>query len=1371
MAKKKLLVILLALFACFCLAMAGCSTNELTVTITNKESLTAEWSEGGPDRTIEFTVRRGGENVEGAEYTVSSDNSGVVSVDGTTLKAVSAGTATITVASGDASDSVQITVSLALKAVTITNKDALSATWHVGEADRTVELAFDPSSFNGENTDATLSSSDPTVISVNGMSLKAEKIGTAVITVTANGCTDSVTLSVRPTLDSLTITNKTEMEADWVAGTARTLALAFEPSDYFTSENTPVTVSSSPEDLISANGTELTLAGSVARGTEVTVTVTAEGVSDTFTFTAVRTAPVVNFSGVQPEDNYESTPEGGTVSVLEGTQVIMLPAVTATACDGSKIDESAITVTHSGGIDTDGFGTVYPAKGTHTVTYTVADPIDPSLTTSKTLTINVYRKVYPQITDWWMTTDGLFAEDAAQTASPKNNEYSLGVFNMEASKLYYAEVTFQGILPNASLIGLGHFEDGSRAPSFVNVLLISETVADNANSFRAADLGDHSTWTSITGNVVNYTRAQMEEMGVYPEDLSNVKIAVARNGNMFYCFIDDKFVAQVSSADIRDGYFGDKNTTPGIFGYNYAGVTVSGMQYYGGAQAEEKLQDLLDAIPVEVEITNKDALAALWTEGDADRTIEFTITRGGTAVEDPEYQITADKPDIIDIDGTTLKAVGAGTVTITVTCGDASDSVEITVGGVRTAPTLALSGAQPEDYFQVTEEGGTIGVLEGTKITLPTVTATDCENQPIADVQVAYSENFGTPAEGVITPPKGTHTVTYTAADPVESSLTTTKTLTINVYRKVYTEITDWWMTTDGLFAEDAAQTSTSLYPDGYALGVFNMEAGTQYYAEVTLQGILPNASLIGLGHFEDASRAPSFVNVLLISETVADSANSFRAADLGDNSTWVSITGNVVNYTRAQMEEMGVYPEDLSNVKIAVARNGNMFYCFIDDKFVAQVSSADIRDGYFGDKNTTPGIFGYNYAGVTVSGMQYYGGAQAEEKLQDLLDAIPVEVEITNKDALAALWTEGDADRTIEFTITRGGTAVEDPEYQITADKPDIIDIDGTTLKAVGAGTVTITVTCGDASDSVEITVGGVRTAPTLALSGAQPEDYFQVTEEGGTIGVLEGTKITLPTVTATDCENQPIADVQVAYSENFGTPEEGVITPPKGTHTVTYTVADPVESSLTTTKTLTVNIYRKVFADGAWMKTDGLFTEDAAQTASPSNSEFGLGVFNMEASKLYYAEVTFTGTGGLPGLGHFVNADQDHIFVNVFLTTGGDSSANSFRATEFGPASGGWSGIQGTIKNITRGELESQGLYPEDLTNVKFAVARNGNDFYCFVDDKLVAQMTCEYFNDKDTTPGVFGYNFANDKVTNMQYYGGTQAEEKIQALLQSA
>ena len=118
-------------------------------------------------------------------------------------------------------------------------------------------------------------------------------------------------------------------------------------------------------------------------------------------------------------------------------------------------------------------------------------------------------------------------------------------------------------------------------------------------------------------------------------------------------------------------------------------------------------------------------------------------------------------------------------------------------------------------------------------------------------------------------------------------------------------------------------------------------------------------------------------------------------------------------------------------------------------------------------------------------------------------------------------------------------------------------------------------------------------------------PEEYFQSTEEGGTIGVLEGTEITLPAVTATSCDNEPIADIQAVYSENLGTPSEGKVTPPKGTHTVTYTVTDPIDPTFKASKTLTINIYRKVFADGAWMKTEGLFAADEAQTARAQDSD----------------------------------------------------------------------------------------------------------------------------------------------------------------------
>lgn len=978
MTKKKILIMLLALFACFCLAMAGCSTDKLTVKITNKEALTAEWSEGGADRTIEFSVEQGGETVEGAEYTVSSDNSGVVSVDGTTLKAVSAGTATITVASGNASDSVKITVNAALKAITISNKDALTATWHVGEAHRTVEVAFDPESFNQGNVDVKVTSSDPTVISVDGMSLKAEKVGMATITVTADGCSDSVALSVRPTLDSMTITNKSDMEADWVAGASRTLALSFEPSDYFTSENTQITVTSDPENLITAEGLRLTLAGNVASGTEVTVTVSAEGVNATFAFTTKRTAPAISFSNVQPSEYYEETAEGGTVGVLEGTQVIMLPTVTAAACDGSAIDEDAITVTHSEGIETDGFGTLYPAKGTYTVTYTVADPVEPTLTASKTLTINVHRKVYTDITNWWLTTDDLFAENEEQTAtSLYPNGYALGVFNMQPSKQYYAEVTFNGIVSGGSLVGLGHFENGSHGNSFVNVILTSDNVASNANSFRATDLGDNSTWTSITGKVVNYTRAQMEEKGIYPDDLNLVKFAVARDGDVFYCFIDDKFVTAVTSADFGDNYFSSVDTIPGIFGYNYAGVTVQGMQYCSGAEAQSKVQELMQNVPVEVEITNKSSLTAVWETGEADRTIEFTVTRGGLIVEDAEYQITASEEGIVEIDGNILKAVGAGTVTVTVTCGDASDSVEIVVGGERTAPTLTLSGALPEEYFQSTAEGGTIGVLEGTEITLPTVTATSCENEPIADIEVVYSEQVGTPSEGKITPPKGTHTVTYTVKDPVDPSLTATKTLTINIYRKVFAD--GAWMKTEGLLAADEAQTARAQDSE-YGVGQFNMEPSKLYYAEVVFTG---GGGLPGMAHFVDGTNDRVFINVFLT--TGGDSnANSFRATEFGPVSEgWGGITGTIKNITRGELESQGLYPEDLTNVKFAIARNGNNFYCFINDKLVAQMTCE-----YMNDKDTVPGIFGYNYANAVVGSMQYYGGTQAEQKIEELLQS-----------------------------------------------------------------------------------------------------------------------------------------------------------------------------------------------------------------------------------------------------------------------------------------------------------------------------------------------------------------------------------------------
>ncbi len=82
---------------------------------------------------------------------------------------------------------------------TISNKDELKAEWHVGDADRAVNLDLSPKCNILEAlNDGTLTivSSDVNVIGVFGRNLKALAEGTATITITYKGVTDSVELTI-----------------------------------------------------------------------------------------------------------------------------------------------------------------------------------------------------------------------------------------------------------------------------------------------------------------------------------------------------------------------------------------------------------------------------------------------------------------------------------------------------------------------------------------------------------------------------------------------------------------------------------------------------------------------------------------------------------------------------------------------------------------------------------------------------------------------------------------------------------------------------------------------------------------------------------------------------------------------------------------------------------------------------------------------------------------------------------------------------------------------------------------------------------------------------------------------------------------------
>ena len=221
--KKKQVLWLVALIAVVCMFLiAACGKAEsLTISITNKAALTAAWTEDDADRTIEVELSPAGYTEANTEISVISDNADAVQADGLRLVAAGEGTATITVKAGEAEDSVTITVEPKKTGITIANKQALSASWRVGDPERTLVLSFSGDAFTDENTKYKIESDAPQIVSVSGKTLRATDVGTAKITATAYGESDSVTITVeKPELTGITIANKDKFDG-WLCGSEK----------------------------------------------------------------------------------------------------------------------------------------------------------------------------------------------------------------------------------------------------------------------------------------------------------------------------------------------------------------------------------------------------------------------------------------------------------------------------------------------------------------------------------------------------------------------------------------------------------------------------------------------------------------------------------------------------------------------------------------------------------------------------------------------------------------------------------------------------------------------------------------------------------------------------------------------------------------------------------------------------------------------------------------------------------------------------------------------------------------------------------------------------------------------------------------------
>ena len=214
--KRGVMLIALAIMSCLVFGLVACTKPEPSepvlsgISITNKAELTAEWHAGDADRTIVVALSPESFTSDNTEITVTSSGEAVTvdTDDKFKLHAVADGKATVTVAAGDFTDSVEITVSKAvppLGGIAI-NATQLAAEWYIGEADRTVTVTYDPASdYNASNTPVTVTSSKPEIVKVEGMKLKAVGAGTAKVTVTAGGKTATADITVKPVLTGVEI--------------------------------------------------------------------------------------------------------------------------------------------------------------------------------------------------------------------------------------------------------------------------------------------------------------------------------------------------------------------------------------------------------------------------------------------------------------------------------------------------------------------------------------------------------------------------------------------------------------------------------------------------------------------------------------------------------------------------------------------------------------------------------------------------------------------------------------------------------------------------------------------------------------------------------------------------------------------------------------------------------------------------------------------------------------------------------------------------------------------------------------------------------------------------------------------------------------
>ena len=463
-----------------------------------------------------------------------------------------------------------------ITSLTIKNKDSLTKEWFIGDSDRIIELEVSPSNVDIEDkiNDNTIkiTSSNSDVISVNVLTLKALKVGKATITVETGSIKDSVEIEVKekevPTeITSLSIANKDELTKEWFDNeSSRELKINFEANKEISLDDALkqglISITSNNTSVIEINKTTLNVKGVG----DTTISVVSGKLSDS-----------INIS--IKEKIYETPTleiETTETNVLENIEVT-LPAATSRA-DGVDISDKIVISANDESVIISEGKAIFTKHGIYDITYKVTNPNDETKVNSKNVTYTVY-------TNWVKQGEGMqnanttYNNPLTDNPSLLDKDGGCGVtaINIEASEYYYFETTIKG--QNSSngnfYFGLAHLTD---SPG-LNQRWLEFMVEPSSNAFRIIERYGWGQFSTVGGYENIKARSWFNDL-----DYTNFKMAIAREGDALYTFINDIYVGTYYSGDLNVATF------PGIISVADGDPTLmtegSGIEYTNFAKAE-----------------------------------------------------------------------------------------------------------------------------------------------------------------------------------------------------------------------------------------------------------------------------------------------------------------------------------------------------------------------------------------------------------------------------------------------------------------------------------------------------------------------------------------------------------------------------------------------------------------------------------------------------------------------------------------------------------------------------------------------------------------------------------------------------------------